>query len=59
MTAETNIVVEQRDHALLVPATAVREGQVWIVRDGRLHRQPVRTGFSGETRTEIVSGLER
>jgi len=57
MTAETNIVVEQRDHALLVPATAVREGQVWIVRDGRLHRQPVRTGFSSETRTEILSGL--
>lgn len=57
MTAETNIVVEQRDHALLVPATAVREGQVWIVRDGRLLRQPVRTGFSGETRTEILSGL--
>jgi RND family efflux transporter MFP subunit len=57
MTAETNIVVEQRDNALLVPATAVREGQVWIVRDGRLHRQPVRTGFSSETRTEILSGL--
>lgn len=57
MTAETNIIVEQRDNALLVPATAIREGQVWIVRDGRLHRQPVQTGFSGETRTEIVSGL--
>lgn len=57
MTAETNIVVEQRDHALLVPAAAVRESQVWIVRDGRLHRQPVRTGFSSETRTEILSGL--
>ena len=57
MTAETNIIVEQRDNTLLVPAAAVREGQVWIVRDGRLHRQPVQTGFSGNTRTEIVSGL--
>ena len=38
-------------------ATAVREGHVWIMRDGRLHRQAVQTGFSGETRTEIISGL--
>jgi RND family efflux transporter MFP subunit len=58
MTAETNIVVEQRDNALLVPATAVREGHVWVAREGRLRRQPVQTGFSGETRTEIVSGLD-
>ena len=58
MTAETNIVVEQRDNALLVPATAVRDGQVWIVRDGRLRRQPVQIGFSGQTRTEILSGLD-
>ena len=57
MTAETNIIVEQRDNVLLAPATAVREGHVWIVRDGHLHRQPVQPGFSGEARTEIVSGL--
>ncbi len=58
MTAEVNLIVAQRDNALLVPATAVRDGQVWIVRDGRLHRQPVQTGFSGETRIEIVAGLD-
>lgn len=58
MTAEVNLIVAQRDNALLVPATAVRGGQVWIVRDGRLHRQPVQTGFSGETRIEIVAGLD-
>jgi RND family efflux transporter MFP subunit len=58
MTAEVNLIVAQRDNALLVPVTAVRDGQVWIVRDGRLHRQPVQTGFSGETRIEIVAGLD-
>lgn len=57
MTAEVNIVVAERPDALLVPATAVRDGQVWVVRDGRLHRQPVQTGFGGETRLEILSGL--
>jgi RND family efflux transporter MFP subunit len=58
MTAEVNIVVAERPNALLTPATAVREGHVWIVRDGRLHRQAVQTGFSGETRMEIVAGLD-
>ena len=57
MTAEINIVVAERSNALLAPTTAVREGHVWIVRDGRLRRQPVQTGFGGEARTEILSGL--
>jgi RND family efflux transporter MFP subunit len=57
MTAEVNIVVTERPNALLAPATAVRDGHVWVVRDGRLQRQPVQTGFSGEARTEIISGL--
>ena len=57
MTAEINIVVAERPNALLAPATAVRESHVWVVREGRLRRQPVQTGFGGETRTEILSGL--
>ena len=57
MTAEVNIIVEQRENALLAPATAVVDGQVWTVRDGRLYRQPVNTGVAGEAKIEIVSGL--
>jgi RND family efflux transporter MFP subunit len=57
MTAEANIVVTERSNALLAPAPAVRDGRVWIVRDGRLRRQTVQTGIAGETRTEILSGL--
>ena len=57
MTAELNIIVTEHADALLVPATAVVDGQVWIVRDGQLHRQPVQTGINGETRVEIRSGL--
>lgn len=57
MSAEINIVVAERANALLLPATAVRDGQVWLVRDGQLRRQAVQTGFSGENRIEIVSGL--
>ncbi len=57
MTTEINIVVSERPDALLIPATAIREGQVWLVRDGRLHRQPVQTGIVGEAKTEILTGL--
>ncbi|MDG4551562.1 MAG: efflux RND transporter periplasmic adaptor subunit [Candidatus Contendobacter sp.] len=57
MTAEINIVVAEHPNALLAPTTAVREGHVWVVREGRLRRQPVQTGFGGEARTEILSGL--
>ena len=57
MTAEVNIIVEQREDALLVPATAVIDGQVWTVSDRRLHRQPVEIGIVGEVKTEIISGL--
>ncbi len=57
MTAEVNIVVTERADALLVPATAVADGHVWIARDGQLHRQPVQTGINSENRVEILSGL--
>jgi RND family efflux transporter MFP subunit len=57
MTAEVNIIVAEHSNALLVPATAVIEDQVWIVREGRLQRQRVQTGLVGESSTEIRSGL--
>ena len=57
MTTEVNIIVAERLDALLIPATAVSDGQVWVVRDGRLHRQPVQTGIVGEAKTEILAGL--
>jgi multidrug efflux pump subunit AcrA (membrane-fusion protein) len=57
MTVDVNLIVAQRANALLVPATAVSDKAVWVVRDERLHRQPVRVGASGSGRTEILEGL--
>jgi RND family efflux transporter MFP subunit len=57
MTADTNIVVEQRQGVLLVPATAVSDGKVWLVRDGRAERRAVTAGVAGERQVEIREGL--
>lgn len=57
MTVEVNIIVTERPNALLVPATAVVNSHVWTVRAGRLQRQPVQLGISGELKIEIISGL--
>ncbi len=57
MTVDANLVVVERQDALLVPSTAIEDGHLWLVSEGRLHRQPVRTGVTGAVRTEIVDGL--
>ncbi len=58
MTMDANLIVAQRANALMVPNSAVAAGSVWTVRDGRLHRQAVRTGVVGAERTEILDGVD-
>jgi multidrug efflux pump subunit AcrA (membrane-fusion protein) len=58
MTVDANLIVAERDNALLVSSTAVKDGAVWVVDDkNHLRRQKVRAGVSGAGRTEIVDGL--
>jgi RND family efflux transporter MFP subunit len=57
MTVDANLIVAERSNALLVPTGAIQSGNVWVVNDGKLHRQAVRTGVAGTVRTEIVDGL--
>lgn len=57
LTLEVNILVAQRQHALLVPASAVRDGAVWVVEDDHARRMPVETGIRASDRTEIKSGI--
>ncbi|MBI1890827.1 MAG: efflux RND transporter periplasmic adaptor subunit [Burkholderiales bacterium] len=57
MTADVNIVVAERQNALLVPTTAVTDNAAWLVRDGRAVRQTVKTGARGAERIEILNGL--
>jgi RND family efflux transporter MFP subunit len=57
MTVDANLIVAERTNALLVPATAVQGNAVWVVDEGKLHRQPVQVGVTGSGHTEILEGL--
>jgi RND family efflux transporter MFP subunit len=57
MTVEINVIARETADALLVPASAVRDGHVFVAEAGRARRVPVRVGVRGTTRTEIVEGI--
>ena len=62
MTANLNIITEERDNVLLVPNRAVRtvnKQKVAIVLfEGQQIQTPVETGLSNDTMTEITNGLK-
>jgi RND family efflux transporter MFP subunit len=58
MTTETNIIVRETSDALLVPTAAVSGGRVWVAKNGRAKRLPVKTGAIGENMAEILAGLK-
>lgn len=59
LTLEVNIVTQHDASALLVPADAVDQGYLWIIRDGRAHRQPVTLGIADARNVQVVRGLAR
>ena len=58
MTVDANLIVSVHEQALLVPSTALANGALWLVRDGRLRRQPVEVGIASAAETEIVAGID-
>jgi RND family efflux transporter MFP subunit len=57
MTVDANLIVAERAAALLVPTSSIQKGKVWLVRDGKLAQQAVKTGVVGAARTEILEGI--
>jgi RND family efflux transporter MFP subunit len=57
LSLEVNLVTRRHERALLVESSAVTEGRVWTIADGRARRRPVRTGIEAAEDIEIVSGL--
>ena len=58
MTTDANIIIGRRENVLLVPATALADERVWVVRNGRLEPVRVRTGVRGADGVEILDGLD-
>jgi len=58
MTAEVNIIVAEREDAVLVPLAAIEGRTVWVTdADGRARRRPVELGVFGEESVEVRAGL--
>ena len=58
MTAEVNVVIEQRAGALLIPADAVdAKGAVRVVVGGRVQRRVPVLGVHDMLRVEVLGGL--
>ncbi len=57
MSTEINIVIEEREDALLVPASAVAGDILWTLDGDRVRRKIVRVGVRSPERVEILSGL--
>jgi len=58
MSVEANIVTREAENALLLPAEAVIDGQVFTVADNRLVQRKVELGIRGTRYVQITSGVE-
>lgn len=57
MTFEVNIVTQQHEGALLVPASALVQSRIWVEEGGRASPRSVRLGIVGPRQVEILAGL--
>lgn len=58
MTVDCNIITDQKEKALLVPATAIKDGQLWRVVGGELRLQRIKIGIRGDRFFEVLEGLD-
>jgi HlyD family secretion protein len=58
LTVSVEVETGRRAQALVLPLTALREGEaVWVVDDARLHVRPVRLGLRTLEAVEVLQGL--
>ena len=57
MTAETNIITQEKDAALMIPVGAVKDGEVLKIKDGKAIAAPVTTGIKTPDAIEILDGV--
>lgn len=57
MTAETNIITQEKDAAMMVPLSAVKDGHVILIAAGKAQHTPVKTGIKTPQTVEILEGI--
>ncbi len=57
MSVEANIVLREKPEALLIPADALRDGHVQVLRGDRVESVAVRTGIRGTRGVEVLDGV--
>ncbi len=57
MSAEVNIIAQEREGSLLAPSEAESDGAVWLVQGGKAHRQPIQIGVRDLLRVEVTGGV--
>lgn len=58
MSVEANIIVREKENALLVPGEAVSAGKVWVIEGALAMPRPIKTGIRGTRMVEILDGLK-
>lgn len=57
MTAEANIMIRNEKEAMLIPDTALKDQDVFVVRQGKIEKVHVEPGARADGQVEIRSGL--
>ena len=58
MSAELNILVEEKQQALMIPVKALGDGFVWIEQAGKAKKKSVKPGLRDSRSVEILEGLQ-
>lgn len=58
LTGEANIIVAEREDALIIPSRALFGDQVYAVKNGRVEIRPILKGYQGLHNVEVLNGLE-
>ena len=58
MTAETNIITQVKEDALMVPATAVKGDAVYVLKGHKPVLTKIRKGIEAEKKVEILEGVQ-
>jgi multidrug efflux pump subunit AcrA (membrane-fusion protein) len=59
MTGELAFVIAEKPVATVVPAQAVQNGTIWLVRNGRLTRSTAQVGIKSIERVEVLTGVTK